>query len=136
MVPAAVVRVAVLTTALPGHQARNRPLPVVATTFEPSLNVNLAAVTPEPTEPSALSPMRRRIGLVVGSGNSSRARPADGRLPRSDQARAAPVQRCPCRAVAGRRGRAWFVAGKAASFGPRPRVDRPHRHGRRPWLRP
>ena len=54
VVPAAVVKVADVTTAVPGHQARKRPLPVVVTTSEPSLNTNVAAVTPEPREPSAI----------------------------------------------------------------------------------
>jgi hypothetical protein len=54
VVPAAVVTLADVTIALPGHHARKTPLPVVVTMSEPSLSSNVAAVTPGPTEPSAI----------------------------------------------------------------------------------
>ena|SRR5215471_4510318 len=52
-VPDAEVTLADVTVAVPGHHAKNRPLPTVAPTREPLLNVKVAADTPEPVEPSA-----------------------------------------------------------------------------------
>ncbi len=54
VVPELVVKVAEVTVALPGHQARNRPLPTVVTTCEPSFKTKVAADTPGPVEPSAM----------------------------------------------------------------------------------
>lgn len=53
VVPEAEVIVADVMVALPGHQARKRPLRIVVTTRVPSLSARVAADTPEPADPSA-----------------------------------------------------------------------------------
>ena len=45
VVPDGVVKVADVTVALPGHQARKRPLPTVVATRVPSLKTNVAVDT-------------------------------------------------------------------------------------------
>ena len=54
VVPDGVLKMADVTVERPGHQARKRPLPIVAATRVPSLNTTVAADTSEPVEPSAM----------------------------------------------------------------------------------